>query len=458
MTVRLPYEAPTFERLPFLAYGKYAPRDVLKSADADQIPFAKQLVAKYGSPLYVVSEARLRSDFNRFRDVFTLPGLVTSVAYSVKTNYLPAVCSIMKQEGALAEVVSAMEYELARELGYEGRDIIFNGPHKERNILERAVGEGAIVNIDGFDELARVSQIASSLNTAARIGLRLSFRYNGTGWTKFGFDDDQGETDHALQKIAQTPNLALELLHNHCGTFVLNHALYSQSISRLIDTAKRARSLGLAPTTVDVGGGFPSVNHLKPEYDFPGGSERKGDFWRTYSEEICAPILRSRELFGGNPRLILEPGRAVVDASTQLLTTVVAKKEPSGGTPSIIVDAGVNLVPTSVYYDHPISRVAPDRPTAGRSKEYDVYGPLCMQTDILRRAVAADDFEVGDILSVSHVGAYCHSQSVQFIETRPATILMGSDGPTLIRRRESWRDVFALDVVPAHLRDDACNF
>jgi len=458
MKMLLQYEAPRLEKLPFLTYGKHVQRDVLASASAEKIPMAEKLVAEFGSPLFVISESRLRDDFKRFREAFSRPGLDTTVAYSVKTNYLPAVCSALKQEGAWAEVVSAMEYELVRALGYEGRQIVFNGPHKERNALDRAVSEEAIINIDGFDELKLVSEIATGKAKPARIGLRMSFQYRGVGWTKFGFDDDHGETQEALQFVAKEPNLSLELMHNHCGTFVLNHDLYAQSVKRLIDTARRARALGLAPTKVDVGGGFPSENSIKPEYDLPGGSVRQGDFWRSYSEEICGAILKAKDLFGGRPTLILEPGRAVVDASTQLLTTVVAKKSPPDCTPSVIVDAGVNLLPTTVYYDHPISRVAPERPAFGNIKRYDLFGPLCMQTDVLRRKVASSGIEVGDILAVSHVGAYCHSQSMQFIETRPATVMIGPDGPMLVRRRETWRDVFALDTVPDRLRDDDCQF
>jgi len=451
------YEAPRIEKLPFVTYGKHPDREVLSTADVTDIPDAQALVEEFGSPLFVVNESRLRADFRRFRDAFTVPGIDTTVAYSIKTNYLPAVCATLKQEGAAAEVVSEMEYDLARALGYEGSEIIFNGPHKARRALERAVGEGAVVNIDGFDELRRVSLIAATMGVKARLGLRMSFKYRGGGWTKFGFDYDSGDLHRALEQVAENDYLDLELLHNHCGTFVLNHDLYMQAIKRLIDGARHARGLGLSPRGVDVGGGFPSENAIKLEYDLPGGSRRKGDFWRPYADEICSSILDARELFGGRPRLILEPGRAVVDSSTQLLTTVVAKKNADRDATSVIVDAGVNLLPTTVYYDHPLTRVSAGGEPPSRGRSYDVYGPLCMQTDILRRNVAAAQIDVGDVLMVSHVGAYCHSQSMQFIETRPATVMLTDKGPVEIRRRETWKDVFALDHVPDYLRDPACR-
>ena len=451
------YEAPRIEKLPFVTSGKHPDRELLSTADVTDIPDARALVEEFGSPLFVVNESRLRDDFRRFRDAFTMPGIDATVAYSIKTNYLPAVCATLKQEGAAAEVVSEMEYDLARALGYEGSEIIFNGPHKARRTLERAVGEGAVVNIDGFDELRRVSQIAATMGVKARVGLRMSFKYRGGGWTKFGFDYDSGDLHRALEQVADNDYLDLELLHNHCGTFVLNHDLYTQAIKRLIDGARHACSLGLSPRGVDVGGGFPSENAIKPEYDLPGGSRRKGDFWRPYADEICSSILDARELFGGRPRLILEPGRAVVDSSTQLLTTVVAKKNSVKDAMSVIVDAGVNLLPTTIYYDHPLTRVSAGGESPSRGRPYDVYGPLCMQSDILRRNVAATQIEVGDLLLVSHVGAYCHSQSMQFIETRPATVMLTDHGPVEIRRRETWQDIFALDRIPDHLRDSACR-
>ena len=453
------YEPPTLTTLPFLAFGKYAARELIAAVGPDvEEMSSKELIKAYGSPLYVVSEARLRGDFRKFRDSFSRPGLRTQVAYSVKTNYLPAICTILKSEGAWAEVVSAMEYNLARALGYRGDQIVFNGPHKERGTLQRAVTEGAIINVDGFDELAKVEAMARSSNRRARIGLRMSFRHHGIGWTKFGFDDDSGECQTALQRVAQSRWLSLELLHNHCGTFVLLHDLYAASVKRLIELARRARILGLSPTIVDVGGGFPSVNTIKPDFDVPGGSKREGDFWEPYAAEICEPILKAKEVFGGNPMLMLEPGRAVVDGCTTLLTTVVAKKGRSNRKPAVVVDAGVNLVPTAVFYDHPVSRAVDPFDDLRETLEFEVFGPLCMQTDVLRTGVNASHLEVGDIVTIHHVGAYCHSQSMQFIETRPATVLIGPDGPSIIRQRETWRDVFALDHVPKRLRDKDYNF
>ena len=324
---------------------------------------------------------------------------------------------------------------------------------------EAAINNASIINIDSFDELARVEQLCDRLDKRARIGIRISFKYFEHGWTKFGFDDDDGESEQALKRIANNSDLKLELLHNHCGTFVLNKDMYAKSVERLIRLTKTAYELNLQPTMIDVGGGFPSMNILKPEFDAPGGSTRSGNYLQPFADEICSQIIEAIEVFDKKPTLVLEPGRAIVDASTQILTTVVARKEKTEGPDALIVDAGVNLVPTAVYYNHPLNRVAGSESVQyGRQQTTNVYGPLCMQTDLIRGEAILPPVETGDVLAISQVGAYCHTQSSQFIQTRPATVLIGPNGAEIIRRSETWRDIFALDNIPDRLIDDDVSF
>lgn len=454
-----PYVPPRISHLPFIAFTKHFTPTVAAAADAEEEYDAAKLVREHGSPLYVISERRLREDFGRFLRTFSDPRCATRVAYSVKTNYLPAVCAILRSEGAWAEVVSGMEYELSRSVGFEPSQIIFNGPHKTRAELARALGEGAIVTVDNFDELEQVAQIARTLSAPVHIGIRFSFKHGAAAWTKFGFNDDNGDTEQALRRIAKNPKLHLDLIHNHCGTFVLVPGIYGAVADRLVGIAKRARALGLAPWIADFGGGYPSSNTLRPEYDFAGGSLRIGDFWEPYAREILPRLIRAKEHFGGRPTLVLEPGRAVVDACTSLLCTVVARKSVDREEDAIVLDAGVNLIPTACYYDHPVSRAGGLNGSAySRHRTLKVFGPLCMQSDRLRESAALPPLQVGDIVRIAHVGAYCHTQSMQFIRTRPATVLLGPAGPERVRRPETWRDVFALDELPGRLRGTGCSF
>lgn len=471
-----PYEAPRLTPLTFTAVSKHLTAEISSSAEFEEPYSPEELMAKFGSPLFVVSENALRSLYRNFLATFSEPGVETRVAYSYKTNYLPAICAILHEEGAAAEVVSGMEYALARSLDVPPQDIIFNGPYKTRDELETALGQGALVNIDNFDELELIEQVASSLGGKSRVGIRINFRYGPAPWTKFGFNDENGDAQAALKRIAAHPHLDFQSLHNHCGTFQLVHDIYAKAIEALIEMAKRARDLGLEPTIVDVGGGFPSSNRLKPMYDMPEGSNRKGDTLFPYAEAILGPLSKATELFGGRPTLVLEPGRAVVDSAVHLLSTVVATKDIPDRGKAAVADAGVNLVPTAYWYDHKVAAVpgkGRDEPARngkanGKSKgkarrngaakdkleAVSIFGPLCMQIDVLRDRAMMAPLHVGDPLVISNVGAYCQTQSMQFIQPRPATVLIGPNGPEIIRRRETARDIFALDAMPERLKPD----
>lgn len=454
MSARKRYEAPRLRQLAVGPMGKHRLVDVLPASVVEGGWDAAELVERFGSPLFVVSEERLRALYGSFRETFTGDGVTTRIAYSYKTNYLPALCAVMADEGAWAEVVSGMEYSLARALGVPAADIVFNGPYKTRAELERAIGEGALVNIDGFDELAVVETVARSVGRTARIGLRINFRVdNQLNWTKFGFSVEHGDAEEALARVAGRRRLRLVALHNHCGTYNVDPGIYTRAVRALLQVARSARRLGLAPTTIDLGGGFPSANALKPAFAAPGVARRSGEALGDFADAILRPLARARGLFGPSPTLILEPGRAVVDSAMQLVCTVVATKEIAGQGAAVVVDAGVNIVPTAYWYNHHVDAVdGAESDVADAMRQVTVYGPLCMQIDVLRDQVLLPPLAVGAPLVIHNVGAYCLTQSMQFIQPRPAVVMIGPDGPVVIRRREEWRDIFALDSVPERLR------
>jgi diaminopimelate decarboxylase len=453
MADRRLYAAPQLVPLTYVSVDKHVVPDIGTDDGFGAEYDPRALMAEFGSPLFIVSERHLRERFRVFLDTFSDAGVETRVAYSYKTNYLSAICSILHQEGAWAEVVSGVELSLAEHLKMPGKQIIFNGPLKRKAELEKAFALGATVNVDNFDELAMVEAVVSATDTPTKIGVRVNFREGTNPWTKFGFNYENGAVDEALRRIAAHPNLDLDLVHNHCGTFMLRHEVYGRSTEVLIDVARRARALGLAPTKIDIGGGFPSSNRLKPEFDFPGGTNWRDDMYLPYAEAVLSRLTKAGDAFGGRPTLILEPGRAIVDAAVQLLSSVVAVKDIPGQGKAVVIDAGVNLVPTAYWYDHAVKKPQCDagKPEDATTETVNVYGPLCMQIDVVRERTALPKLELGQPLVVGNVGAYCHTQSMQFIQARPATVLLGADGPELIQRAETWKDFFQRDLVPKRL-------
>ena len=451
---RRPYETPSLKRLDPWSPRKHPVFDLSATETLDGAPDLAALTKEFGSPLFVVSEAVLRARYRAFLDTFAAPGIQTRIAYSVKTNYLPAVVAVMLDEGAMAEVVSGMEYQMVRALGVPGADIVFNGPHKTRDELARAIEDGALIHADGFGELETLDELTRVLGRTARIGIRVNFKNGAHAWTRFGFNFDAGEAVRALERIAAAEGLALESLHCHAGTFLLDPDVHGRAAEVLVRLNRTARSLGLAPTIIDVGGGFPSDNRLKSVFDPEGRQGGRGNQLAPFAEKILSPVMDALDDFDGPPILALEPGRALVDQAVQLACTVVAVKDIPDKGPAVVVDAGVNLLPTAAWYEHPLAAESAN----GDERPVTVYGPLCMQIDVVREKANLPPLAPGDVIAVSNVGAYCQTQSMQFIQPRPATVMLGPDGPEAVQRRETWRDVFARDAVPERLRRPDADF
>ncbi len=189
------------------------------------------LVEKYGSPLYVTSEKKIRENVRRLKRAFERRYSLVTHGWSYKTNYTSAICNILHQEGSWAEVVSEFEYEKARLLGVPGDRIIFNGPNKSKRILQKAIREGAHLHVDHLDELHNIEAVATELSLIAPVTLRLNFDTGFTEpWGKFGFNLESGQAYLAAKWIALSPHLKLVGLHSHIGTFILEPRAYAEQV------------------------------------------------------------------------------------------------------------------------------------------------------------------------------------------------------------------------------------
>lgn len=420
-------------------------------SDIEGAPVAS-LIEKYGSPLFVISEQKIRSNVRRLMTAFSSRYPNVQYGWSYKTNYLGAVCNVLHQEGAYAEVVSEFEYQKARSLGVPGKHIIFNGPHKKHGILETAISDGAHIHVDHLDELYLIEEIAKGLGKPVDVTIRLNFETGYTeNWSRFGFNIESGQAMDAAWRIANSDHLNLTGLHSHIGTFVLDHRAYGAQVKIMCAFMNDVeRKTGCEIRYLDIGGGFASRNALQGIYLPP---EQVVPSFDQYAEEICTPLLeatyervaRGRSL----PLLILETGRATIDDAESLLTSVVANKKMPDGRRCVIVDAGVNVLFTAFWYNHDI---VPARELLGAPEETVIYGPLCMNIDVVRQSILLPPVQVDDTLIVSPVGAYNNTQWLQFIEYRPAVVMVHPDSTiSVVREPENLEYVAALEHLPEHL-------
>jgi diaminopimelate decarboxylase len=424
----------------------------LYQSDVDSVEIAP-LLEQYGSPLFIVSEKTLRDNVRRLKRAFATRWPRVRHGWSYKTNYLGAVCNVLHQEGSWAEVVSAFEYRKARALGVPGSRIIFNGPWKPNDVLKQAIEEGATINIDHLDELYAIENVARGLGReGVPVGIRLNFDTGYTeAWSRFGFNIESGAARDAAQRIASSKWLKLTGLHSHIGTFVLDvraYAAQARIMAEFMEATERDTRCSIE--YLDIGGGFASRNalqgvYLPPEQMVPG--------FEQYAEAITDALLdatRGRVAAGKSlPVLVLETGRAVVDDAETLVTSVVGNKRLPDGRRAAILDAGVNVLFTAYWYNH---EVRPLRPLDGIAEETVLYGPLCMNIDVVRASVMLPPLSIGEPLAIRPVGAYNNTQWQQFIQYRPAIVMVTESGKVeVIREAERLETINELERVPASI-------
>lgn len=429
------------------------PRHPVWRDNVDGVP-VRQLLEDYGSPLFVISEHTLRQNAKRLHNAFAARYQHVAFGWSYKTNYLGAVCNTLHQEGWLAEVVSAFEYEKARALGVPGDCILFNGPNKTRAILELAISEGAHIHIDHLDELFLIDDIAAEHNRSVDVTIRLNFDTGYTEtWSRFGFNVESGQALDAAWRVASSKHLNLTGLHSHIGTFVMEPLAYKTQVKIMCNFMNEVENkTGCSIRYLDIGGGFASMNSLQGIYLPP---EQVVPSIEQYAEAICNTLIElthDRETRGsGRPVLVLETGRALIDDAEVLISTVVANKHLPDGRHGVIMDAGVNHLFTAFWYNHDVS---PTKHLAGRPEQTVLYGPLCMNIDVMRNSIMLPPLNVGDTLIFSPVGAYNNTQWLQFIEYRPNVVMVRENGEVdLVRAAEDLAIVTQQEQLPAHLTE-----
>ncbi|MCB1967360.1 MAG: diaminopimelate decarboxylase, partial [Candidatus Accumulibacter sp.] len=327
----------------------------------------------------------------------------------------------------------------------------FNGPNKQRPILERAISEGALLHVDHADELALIESIGEERRESVPVTLRVNFETGySEPWSRFGFNLESGAARAALNKVKASAHLHMNGLHCHIGTFILDPRAYAAAMTTLCALAREIEADGTRLSYLDIGGGLPSCNALQGIYLPP---EQATPDIEEYAEAICSAFLEGtayrREAGEQRPALIFESGRAVIDDAQSLIASVVGRKETADGRPAVILDAGLNALFTALWYDHPVKLASPAR---GQPRDTVLYGPLCMNIDVVRHSVQLPPLTIGDLLLIAPVGAYNTTQSMQFIEYRPAVVLIHGDREvSLIRAAEDLELVCAPERLPAHL-------
>lgn len=406
------------------------------------------IMDQYGSPVFILSEKTIRETYRSAYRSFSTRYPKVQFAWSYKTNYLDAVCRIFHQEGSWAEVVSGFEYEKALDNNVPGSKIIFNGPDKSEKDLIRAIENNSLIHIDHFDELFTILEISEKIDKRPQIALRVNV---DTGiipqWDRFGFNYENGEALSAINRILSGGKLDLVGLHIHIGTYITMSKAYATAIKKLAEfTNLIYERFQVSINYIDIGGGFASQNTLHGAY-MPATDTTPS--YDDYAHAITTALTSAKFPNNELPTLILETGRALIDDAGWLAGTVLANKRLADGNRAMVIDTGVNLLFTAFWYDH---EIYPVHETSFQSEPTSIFGPLCMNIDVIRKNISFPLLKKGDRFVIKRVGAYTMTQWMQFITYRPNIVLIDENGQVHIIRKEEDKEVFRKqENVPSHL-------
>ncbi len=416
---------------------------------AEQIE-AERIASEVGTPAYVYSAATLRDHLHKVQKAYK--SLETTVCFSVKACGNVGILKLMAAEGSGFDIVSGGELYRVLRAGADPSKAVYAGVGKtDREIVEALDAGIGYFNIESEEELANLIQLARPHVAAGRVRPKAALRVNpdvdyethaflrtGKKETKFGVDIERAVA--VFDAHADNPSVDLCALHVHLGTGGKTIDPYVEALEKVLALVDRLRGKGHRIEALDLGGGYGADYETET---VPSAAE--------YAAGIV-PLIRGRDL-----KLILEPGKSICANAGILLTRVLYTKQ-GGSKRFVIVDAAMNDLIRPSLYDafHFIwpTQVEPRFEPAVRSKGLhiegsevvDLVGPVCEGADFLAKDRPLPHVERGDLIAVFTAGAYGFTMSSNYNgRCRAAEVLVDGDAFRVVRRRESYEDLVALE-------------
>lgn len=399
----------------------------------------RRLDALYGTPFYIMDTEKYRSNVNGFLNAFKQRYEKVIVGYSFKTNYVPALCQMALQEGCYAEVVSEMEYELARKIGFE--KVIFNGPVKRPHIFEKALKHGAVINLDSEYELDMVCKYKQEhANEDVKVGMRININLTdgnghstiqcGLRFGRFGFPADI--LSRSIEKL-QDAGIKIISLHGHTSSSdraVLNYRIITQ---HMLAVCEKYQLNDLE--YYDIGGGFFGAA--------PEGMDLTGrPNYVDYANCIINEAEKSEWFMRVKPYIVIEPGSSVVSNVFTYYTKVYQNKKV-GEVNFVMVDGTVFDVKPTMHVHNLPHEVYRANETA-ETYVCNVVGSTCMEKDVMLREVTLPKLEAGDFIKFKGVGAYTICLTPTFINFLEPILKEENGRFSEVRRRQNTDDVLAV--------------
>ena len=398
----------------------------------------EDLIAEFGSPLYVYNGQTFRDRFNSLANAFDYPKI--RIYYACKSNTNINVLKIFKELGSNVDTVSPGEIFIALKAGFKPEDLLFTPNNPSSEEIKYAIDRNIMVTVGSLSIIEEYAKIGGSRDICIRVNPDIGFGHHGyviTGGpkSKFGIYFDQ--MDRA-RDLASKLGLNIKGIHAHIGSGILEVDQFIEAMDMVLKTAGTMGDLDF----VDFGGGIgvPYKPEEKP-FDLDNFGKKASDFMRDFSGK-----------YGRDLEFCFEPGKYLTAEAGYLLIKVTNRKE----TPLykfVGTDSGFNhLIRPILYgsYHNIINCSNPD----GKAEEVVVAGNICESGDVF--TVGPDgpeprkipEAKIGDILAITHAGSYGFTMASNYnSRPRPAEVLIEDGKVRLIRKRETLEDLIANQVL-----------
>ncbi len=393
---------------------------------AEGVPL-QEIADRFGTPCYVYSRGAIQARWERYRQALGSQG---TLCYAVKANSNLAVLGILAQVGASFDIVSAGELARVLRAGGDAGRVTFSGVGKGTQEIRRALLAGIrCFNVESGQELERIDRIAGEVGVKATVAIRINpdveagthpHITTGVEASKFGVPLEEAES--LITGAEKYRNVRVQGLAFHIGSQLTSVAPVAEAASRVAALYGRLRAAGVPLDHVDAGGGL-GIRYADETPPTP----------KEHVEAVATAFA------GMEPRLFLEPGRAIVGEAGVLLTRIEYLK--SHGTRRFaVVDAGMNDHLRPALYDawHEIEAVGTTRRSADA---VDIVGPVCESADSLGKDRYLE-VTPGSVLAIYAAGAYGFVMASHYnSRPRPAEIIVDGQHAHLVRRRETVDDL-----------------
>lgn len=389
-----------------------------------------ELRKQYGEAFYLLDSEQYRRNIIELRDAFREIYHNFNIAYSYKTNYTPKLCKIVDELGGYAEVVSEMEMEIALRIGVKPENIIWNGPIKNTSILEEFLVVGGVVNIDNAEELVDIKGIVRRYpNKKFNIGIRVNYEVGDGVVSRFGFDIEGEDFQHALNFVTTTQNVHFVNFQCHFAKRQIEYwPARAKGMVAILDR------FGIIPERIDIGGGlFGKMDEsLKAQFtnDIPN--------YKAYAEAaatVFTEFFKDKDI---NPELLIEPGSAVVGDCMKFVGTVKNIKNVRGKWMASILGSQKNISMSGI--NPPMNVIAMGAEQVDYS-DLNMVGFTCIEGDILYHDYNGK-LAKGDAIVISNCGSYSLVMKPPFILPNFAVLDICGEKVEVIKRAETFDDLF----------------